>query len=101
MKRPKFKEGEVVIVQSDTRPEFNGEAVVFLVVPRLQKIVCRHTGNLICRESDGYAYQLEGIVPVRANGLEAVFKESSLRKKHEPAGVSFQEMMDGLVSKTN
>lgn len=82
--RPKYEVGEVVLLQSVARPELNGEYVVEDV----------HFGSAITAtqriEFTGYLYGLEG--------LDCNWIETSLRKKHTPGELTFENLMASLSS---
>lgn len=86
MDRNLFKIGEVVIVQSVTMPEENGE---YLVVDFYWHEIgsCYATGELL---PPGFAYKLD------SSHIE--WDESALRKKYPPADESFKDMMQNIKS---
>lgn len=94
--RPKFEVGEVVILQSKSLPEHNGEyVIVFYSVAEI--------GSLFTYKNTSYrhnkeciAYFLDG--PLDLKGDDILWSESALRKKHIPGELSFTNLMASLSS---
>ena len=86
---PLFSVGEVVILQSVNWPECNGDATVMEHVAN---------GDLSAygkiNRSGYYAYRLDVIA---SNG-NPWWRQSALRKKHQPGEQSFTELMQTLKS---
>lgn len=79
---PKFSVGEVVILQSKQVPQCNGECTVLEVLdPDFW--------------NESYGYVTTTPVPEKLAGAGA-WDESALRKKHQPGGMSFTELMVNL-----
>jgi hypothetical protein len=106
--RPKFEVGEVVILQSKSQPEFNGEYTVRSVSFTGEKRPDRfHPSGQVYTSylkdgSKGYAYVLEEIVIDSSTEsgikIEGSWAESALRKKHLPGELSFTDLMASLSS---
>jgi hypothetical protein len=96
--RPKFEVGEVIILQSVDNPEFNNEYVVHAVLDGEDTYVCRCSGKTFRHwvARSPFTYVLDG--PIVLNGQEILWSESALRKKQEPCGLSFEELMASMVS---
>lgn len=93
----KFQVGETVILQSDRRPDLNGEYTITEVMHEKQYWVCAFTGQTRYSLDRGFNYRLD--VPHMApSGSEILNRESSLRKKYEGSDDSFEEMMSKLKS---
>lgn len=100
MTNPKFFPGEVVILQSVNKPHLNGEYTVLDVIHGGDLIKCRITGKDCKRAESGIpAYRLVELIDEGTNGIEALWKESTLRKKHVPGDMSFTELMSSLTIK--
>lgn len=100
MKRPLFEIGEIVILQSVSIPELNGEYTVRQVVTKGDKYSCRLSGKVKVCGVDAYYYFLHEVIadsPVYP-GTEAPWLESALRKKHKGCGEDFQSMINTLKS---
>lgn len=100
---PKYSVGESVILQSISRPEYNGEYTVEKVLKNGDSYVCRETGLLITRTNKpGFGYILNELVVTNINSLgmivETGWKESALRKRHEPSQMSFQSLIQSINS---
>lgn len=95
--RPKFEVGEVVILQSVNHPEFNNEYTVHAVLDGEDTFLCRVSGKMFAgwTGDTAYVYVLDG--PIVLDGKEILWSENALRKKQEPSGISFQELMDSLL----
>jgi hypothetical protein len=99
---PLFSVGEVVILQSVTRPEINGEDTVIGVYKRGDLFEDRFTklhGTLSDPDSL-FSYRLKDNAGVTTNDhgviCEAPWRESALRKKHQPGEMSFSELVSSL-----
>lgn len=82
--RPKFEVGEVVLLQSVMLPECNGEYTV----------LARECGRY--RVPSGELY--EGFKYLLDDDNKDGWVERSLRKKHQPGELSFEELMHSLSS---
>lgn len=101
MAYPKFEIGEVVVLQSQQFPQFNGDKTVFKIVKGRTPHKCRLVeGALVTyfNEDDGYGYLFEEPIPAPDDGVEMSFHERALRKKHQPGEMGFQDLMASLVS---
>lgn len=100
--QPKFKVGEVIILQSKAFPEFNGEYVVALIRENGQKYFDRVTGEFSeCEFTLGhFGYVLEDC-QLKPNRKEHMWAESALRKKHQPCEMSFHSLMDWMKQPTS
>lgn len=100
---PKYAVGEVVILQSVSSPEFNGEYTVIDVLQPDSLYRCRLTGDPCESSSHGLGYRLDGVVPtaVALDGglIEGVWAESALRKRHQP-GMEFGSLIESLTRRT-
>lgn len=98
--RPKFEVGEVVILQSKSQPESNGEYTVAVVLMEGMRVVCRLGSGVGMLGSDTASYLFTE--PVRdlahPKGKEVLWAESALRKKHLPGELSFTNLMASLSS---
>ena len=99
---PKYSEGEIVILNSKVLPEYNGEYTTSKILTKGEVTVCRitgrrhsHTGKL-----GNYGYLLDSpkVNKFCPEGVEAVWAEISLRKKHEPSHMSFQSLIQSINS---
>lgn len=102
MQQPKFKVGEVVILQSKTFPELNGEYVVAVIREDGKKFLDRVTGELIeCHFKLGqFGYVLDGC-QLQPNQQEYMWTEHALRKKHERGEMDFTALMDWMKQPTS
>lgn len=96
MSRPLFAVGEIVVLQSKTAPEFNGEYMVLAYVEpgkvyfdpvAKQRVMCACGG---C----GYILDCGSSVSLSDGATHGarIWAESALRKRHQPGEYSF----DGL-----
>jgi hypothetical protein len=92
---PKFSVGEVVILQSETMPECNGEYSVLIVVTGKMSYECPVTGEIIISVADGIGYVLDG-GHTDDTGTCCQWGEWALRKKHQPGEHSFTDLMASL-----
>lgn len=100
MSRPKFEVGEEVILQSRQRPEHNGEYFVDRVVYDGCDYKDRLTGiEFVTDWKDNIpGYLLSNMAKDPHLGTEIIWNETSLRKKHKPAEMSFSALMQSLTS---
>jgi hypothetical protein len=92
---PKFSVGEVVILQSVNRPDLNGEYSVLIVVNEKMAYECPITGKKIINGGDCVGYVLDdGALDETDTCCQ--WKESALRKKHQPGEQSFTDLMASL-----
>ena len=103
MNRPKFEVGEEVVLASRECPHLNGEYFVDLVIKTGDSYKDRISSKittLVCRGATGatYGYLLSNIAKAPERNQEIVWAESSLRKKHKPAEMSFSALMQSLTS---
>ena len=100
MHRPKFEVGEEVILQSKKYPDLNGEYSIRQVLFPKDEYICRISGVVIKRrvESETFAYLLDKPLCSDRTDIEALVRESSLRKKHKPAEMSFSALMQSLTN---
>ena len=89
MTNPLFSVGEVVILQSVSWPECNGDATVLEHVPSGKM---SSSGKLNTHGVDGYRLDV-----IASNG-NPWWNQSALRKKHQPGEQSFTELMQTLKS---
>ena len=91
-----FQVGEEVILCSSSLPELNCETVVKRVVGSNETVCIRDDGVTVKTfETDGPMYILECDDADRIN-RGALWKESALRKKHQP-GEDFKSLMSELT----
>lgn len=99
---PKYSVGEVVILQSQALPDYNGEYTVYKIITAGEVSVCRITGRrysyTIKLGDYGYLLDSPKINKFCPEGVEAVWAEISLRKKHEPSQMSFQSLIQSINS---
>lgn len=103
MKKNKFVEGEVVILQSQDFPELSGEYTVRHVVFWLDKVYDRIAQKVMYRcppnesEGDPPTYIFEEVI-LHPDGVreEIAWKETALRKKHLPSTESYETLMSSL-----
>lgn len=98
--RPKFEVGEVVILQSASRPDCKGEFTVIQInhyPPRelffFEDKPFRHSEG--CYISYFLDDDFESVIVV---GGKSCWNESALRKKHQPGELNFRELMSSLSS---
>lgn len=100
----KFSVGEVVILQSRSRPECNGEYSVSAIVYGVSAYIDPHTGTLarcINRRNDiAYVLSDPNLLASDGDGKQsATWLESALRKKHQPGELSYSELLETLSIK--
>lgn len=96
----KFSEGEVVILQSVTMPQYNGEYIIDKIIHPSEPHICRISGIILenCEEIMGYVFT-EALLDLVANdGGETIWAEIALRKRQEPSELSYTELMQTLRS---
>lgn len=102
MNKPLFEIGEKVILVSKDRPDLNGEDVVVEIVYKNTKSHCRLSGldALYSYIIDEFGYKLERAVvettTMEGNSCESIWRQSALRKKHQPSEMNFNELMSSL-----
>ena len=94
--KPKYSVGEKVLLRSIDHPEFNDVYHISKVVPKGTSTTCDLTGKPYVASRKHLGYVLVEIDEVSTWGVEHIWKESSLRKFHDPSGDSFEEMMEKL-----
>ncbi len=92
MNHPKFEVGETVILQSSRHSEYNGE----YVIEGITKGGDIYKGVEVETFKDCWHYDLGFIT--KDHKIYSVWAESSLRKKHKPAEMSFSTLMQSLTS---
>ena len=100
MNCPKFEVGEEVVLASRECPHLNGEYFVDLVIKTGDSYKDRISSKittLVCRGAT-YGYLLSNIAKEPELNQEIVWAESSLRKKHKPAEMSFSALIQSLTS---
>ena len=99
MDHPKFEVGEEVILESKKYPDLSGEYSIHQVLCPKDEYICRISGGMIKRdvESETFVYLLDKPLCSDRTDIEACVKESSLRKKHKPAEMSFSALMQLLT----
>lgn len=102
MKKNKFVEGEVVILQSKSYPNYNGEHcvkhVVFYGDVVYDRLAQKDNRRIPKGGNDGTAsYILEAIIPSATKPeVESLWAEVALRKKHLPGDMSYDTLMSSL-----
>lgn len=93
---PKFSEGEVVILQSTSHPEYSGEYEVFKILFYSDQFPDRldETTMLVCDGPIGYVFT-EPLVD-KPTSTECIWAEHSLRKRQEPGDMGYKELMTSL-----
>jgi hypothetical protein len=92
---PKFRVGEVVILQSKDHDHCNGEYTVLVVVNGPMDYTCPITGRTIENSANGIGYVLD-IDYKDDDGTCRQWAEAVIRKKHQPGDQSFTELMASL-----
>ena len=92
MSEPKYSVGEVVILQSVSRPEMNGQYAVTQVVRAGGTYTSQYLGgvHIALDKHNTASYELDGCDNV------ALWAERALRKKHQGSDDSFEEMVSKL-----
>lgn len=100
MNRPKFEVGEEVVLASRECPHLNGEYFVDLIIKNGESYKDRITSKITTLADGGaaYGYLLSNIAKTPELNQEIVWAESSLRKKHKPAEMSFSALIQSLTS---
>lgn len=97
---PKYSIGEVVILQSVTYPEFNGEHTVRCVLSPETEYHCRVSNKDLRNINRRTSYILEDICQRYDEDYKVVreinWSESALRKKHQRGDYSFSELISTL-----
>lgn len=96
--RPKFEVGEVVILQSATRPDCKGEFTVLQVNCLPAGVPFEFSGSNYRHSSTGVSYFLNDDFLSYMGEGKACWNESTLRKKHTPGELSFTDLMASLSS---
>lgn len=100
---PKFSVGEVVILQSRTRPECNGEYTVVIVAHPGGRYIDPNHGGTMKNSSAGIGYVLDdpNLISAISEGIaSAQWAESALRKKHQPGELSYTDLLESLTVKS-
>lgn len=93
MSMPKFEVGEVVILQSVDYPEFNGEYSVKAVLKPGQQ----YMGKVVSGSGlDDWYYDLG--FQTKMFKTFTCWRETTLRKKQEPSGMRYNELIKLLNS---
>lgn len=92
MKKPLFAVGEEVILQCRI-PEFNGEYKVYEILTPHETML--RWPNVIINDEIHYVITEKPFKLSFGHETKAV-KQSSLRKKHKPSEISFQELVSLL-----
>lgn len=98
--RPKFEVGEVVILQSESRPDCKGEFTILQINHYPPGVMFFFEGGSYSHSND---YQISYFLddPFESSkvvGNHACWAESALRKKHLPGELSFTDLMASLSS---
>lgn len=95
---PKYSEGESIILQSISHPEYNGEYTVSKIIADGQVYSCRLSGRGLVSVNFGYLLDIPLKDKLEDFYVEAKWYESALRKKHEPSQMSFQSIIQSINS---
>lgn len=98
---PKFSEGEIVVLQSSTHPQFNGEypvQAVYKFNKEDKTIFHPGIGKLLVFKNltTDFVYDLGNLLDAKYCTLNDEFE---LKKKHNPSSMSYQELMTNLSTK--
>lgn len=100
MNKPYFSVGEEVILVSETYSEYNGEQrikhVLYYGDSFFDRIAEENTKRIPTNYNGKPFYILEEIIPNENNTTEIAFKQTALRKKHQPSEMNFNELMSSL-----
>lgn len=96
----KFSVGEVVILQSKSMPQYNGEYIIDKIILPKEPHVCRISGIILedCDEMVGYIFSEALLDLIEKDGGETIWSESALRKRQEPGELSYTQLMQSLRS---
>ena len=101
MIHPYFSVGEEVILAPKRLHKYAGEYVVEEVISPGSIVKCRITDYPKILGDNEYAYRLVGLCvdcEDYSHAFEAVWAQSSLRKKHKPADDEFTEELKNILS---
>lgn len=93
MCQPKYSAGEIAVLHSKMRPDLNGECTVITYVEQGQEYFDHVAGEMVLRSGNsGYILDIADAVTITTQGTPCAmcFKESALRKRHEPGEYSFE-----------
>ena len=94
--RPKFEVGEIALLRSENFPECNGEYTISAIYnPGFAHE--SEGGRKVIYRSPTYTYELNCSV-IQEGGLISKWQEKSLRKKHTPGEMTFDNLMASLSS---
>lgn len=91
MTQPKFAVGEVVILQSISQPQLNGEYTVLSATQEGDLARCPLSGQVILNGGPGLSYILDDGYS-DASGICALWNEAALRKRHQPGEYNWQDL---------
>lgn len=95
----KFSIGELVILQSKSMPQYNGEYTVESIIKKDEHHTCRLTQrNLVQSDDFGYILSTPLVDLISNNGSETFWCESALRKRQESSEFSYTQLMQSLRS---
>lgn len=94
----KFSVGEVIILQSKSLPQYNGEYTVEAILQKGELFSCRLTNTTLRQVDGGNTYVLSTPLAIPDTGYETFWAESALRKRQEPGELSYTELMQSLRS---
>lgn len=89
---PKYSEGEIVILNSPSYPQYNGEYPVV----GISKSGQTYRGKVVEAGSKNWYYDLGFNTPKYKEF--SLWNETCLRKKHEPSQMSFQFLIQSINS---
>lgn len=102
MTKALFSVGEEVILQSKDEPRYNGDGyTVDMVVHPGEDFRDPVNGIMYNNCTAGVVYIIQPyiIAEFEVDGGVLLFKESSLRKKHQPGDMSFSDLMQKITCK--
>lgn len=95
----KFSVGELIVLQSKSMPQYNGEYTVEGIIKKDESHTCRLTQRILIESDDfGYILSTPLVDLISDNGSETFWAESALRKRQEPSELSYTELMQSLRS---
>lgn len=96
--RPKFEVGELVILQSVSRPECAGEFTVTQINCGPKGYEFWFEGRVYSHGESTVSYFLDDPYHGLSGKFKACWDESALRKKHTPGELSYKELVASLSS---
>lgn len=95
----KFSVGELIVLQSKSMPQYNGEYTVEGIIKKDERHICRLTKRILVQSDDfGYVLSTPLFDLINNDGYETFWAESALRKRQEPGELSYAQLMQSLRS---